>query len=153
MEIIQYFTLFILSSIPFIEIFLTIPLGIFLFSLSPSVVAFICFAGNAVGIIGFLFIYSYFEKHVSYHTIRPQAPVKKQGAKKKHALIEKVFKKFGVFGAAILIPMILSSHLGILFYRTIGVSKLYLLHWVIAGLAFWTITLTIASVYFPTMIK
>ncbi|MCM2676613.1 hypothetical protein [Alkalicoccobacillus plakortidis] len=153
MEFLHYMTLFLLSSIPFVEIFITIPLGLFLYKFDPTVVAIVCFLGNATGIISFLLLYSLFEGRISFHSVNSTYPEKKHGSQKRNALIEKTFKRFGVFGAAIIIPMVLSSHLGVFFYRTIGVGKIYLLHWILAGLAFWTIVLTTACVIFPSLIR
>ncbi|TSB45727.1 small multi-drug export protein [Alkalicoccobacillus porphyridii] len=153
MDFLYYLLLFVASAIPFIEIFTTIPVSLFLLKLDPTLTAIICFSGNALGIIGFVILGSTLKKRVVYLSMSEVASNKKEKSKKKKKeLLERTFKRFGIFGVAIIIPILISSHAGVLFHRTLGVSKLVLLFWVVAGVAVWTVALTAASVWFPSLV-
>ncbi|WP_078393801.1 hypothetical protein [Shouchella patagoniensis] len=144
MDFVHYVTVFLLSFCPFIEIFVGIPVGIVLFQLDPKGVALIAFISNATSII---FLQYLIFRYKDSRILRPITQVNPENRAIK--LIHKVVERFGVFIAALIIPFMISGHVGIAMHSILGVSKQKLLHSLLISIAIWTFLLIYLSQLIP----
>lgn len=144
MEFIHYLVVFLLSFCPFAEIFVGVPVGIVVFKLDPIWVALIGFIGNATSIIFVQYLIIHFHES---RLLRPIVNVNpdNRGVKFIHMVIE----KFGLFIATLLIPFMISGHVGIAMHAILGVTKQKLLNYLLVSLAIWTFLLIYLSRFIP----
>ncbi|GAF11396.1 hypothetical protein JCM19046_2919 [Bacillus sp. JCM 19046] len=144
MDFIHYFVVFLLSFCPFAELFIGIPIGIVVFELEPHLVAPIGFLGNALSIILVQYLI------IRFHDSRLLRPITNVNpANRAVKFIHLVIEKCGLFVATLLIPFMISGHVGIAMHAILGVSKQKLLNYLLVSLAIWSFLLIYLSKLIP----
>lgn len=139
----QYIVLFIISLIPFLDVFSVIPVSIAL-GMSPIAVAIISFLGNFIMIICYALLFNRITEWLN-----------KRRAKKKRKIdltkIEMTFghtlEKHGLPLFALGIPFILATDITTLLTLRFGSSKARVVAWMGVSLVVWTVIITVGSVY------
>lgn len=141
-DIWQYLGLFILAILPWIDIFVVVPLGI-LWGLSPVVVSIVGFAGNFLMIV---LLALFFRQLAAWRQRRRErkgitAPTKRE------TRARQIWERYGIPGLSIVAPILLGTDLAALLALSFGSSRMRVVVWMGVSLVIWTVILAQGSVY------
>lgn len=152
----NYFLIFIMSAIPWIEILIAIPVGIGM-GLNPFIVGTLSFLGNFIPVLLIVYSLQWFQHSAWYKRWKLKRDKKKleknalQHAKSPkqnragRALV--IFNKYGLAGLALLGPAIIGIHVAAVIALSLKIDKHSTTLWMGGSLLVWTLFITIASVY------
>lgn len=138
----QYITLFLISILPFLDVFYIIPVAIVL-GISPTVVGVIAFAGNFIMVL----VFAMFFKQISNWNIKRKERKGITKQSKRETRARHIWEKYGLPTFALLSPALLGTDLAALTALIFGSSKYKVVAWMGISLVAWTIVMTIGSVY------
>ncbi|MFW5435385.1 small multi-drug export protein [Paenibacillus apiarius] len=135
----KYGVLFLFAALPWLEVFVVIPLGI-LMGLSPIPVALAGFLGNLIPIllIGLLFKKWQEWRQKRGKSIEPSP---------KWARAQKIWDRYGVPGLSLLAPIIIGTDIATILALSFGSPRKWVVAWMTVSLAVWSIVLTVGTVY------
>ncbi|ENH96661.1 putative small multidrug efflux protein [Gracilibacillus halophilus YIM-C55.5] len=135
--LVEYLLVFLGGAIPWFEILVVIPLGVFT-GLNPALVILIGIVGNLSTLIPLVIA---FEKVKTWITDKSDS--KKQSKRSARAKI--MWNKYGLPGMIMLGPVVLGSHLAAFIGMTLGSSKQAVLIWSTIAIVIWALVLGIAT--------
>lgn len=138
----QYIALFLISILPFLDVFYIIPVGIAL-GISPVAVGIIAFAGNFIMVL----IFAMFFRQISEWRNKRREKKGKSQPSKKETRARHIWEKYGLPVFALLSPSILGTDLAALTALLLGSSKVRVITWMGVSLVVWSIIMTVGSVY------
>src|SRR5699024_4215699 len=123
----QYLLVFLGAAIPWLEVFIVVPLGI-VWGLSQVIVMIVGFLVNIITVI-FMF-----DKIRKWYIRRRE----KQGkTSKRNTRAVEIFKKYGVIGSALLGPLLTGTHIAAFIGMSMGASKKRMMNWMSISIASW----------------
>jgi len=138
----QYAALFVVSLLPFLDVFYIIPAGILL-NMSPIAVGILAFLGNFIMVL----VFAIFFKQISNWRNKRRQKKGKLEPTKRETRARHIWEKYGLPVFALLSPSILGTDLAALMALLFGVSKVRVISWLGISLVIWSVVTTIASVY------
>ncbi|WP_337099144.1 small multi-drug export protein [Paenibacillus sp. YIM B09110] len=144
----QYIALFLISILPFLDVFYIIPVGIAL-EMSPVAVGIISFSGNFIMVLVFTLFFGQISRWRSRR--REKKGITKPSKKETRA--RHIWEKYGLPVFALLSPAILGTDLAALTALLLGSSKVSVVTWMGISLVVWSIVMTVGSVYGLQYIK
>lgn len=139
----QYIVLFLISLIPFLDVFSVIPVSIAL-GMSPIAVAIISFLGNFIMVIGYT---KFFIQITEWLTKRRAKKKRKVDLTKIETKFKHAWEKHGLPVFALVVPFILATDITTLLSLRFGSTKARVVAWMGVSLVVWTVIITVSSVY------
>jgi len=144
----QYAFLFMLAAIPWIDVFLVVPLGI-AWGLSPIIVGIIGFAGNLVTVILLcIFFRSYSAWRERRRMAKGRALLSKREEKAK-----KLWERYGLPVLALTAPIAVGTDIAAAIALLFGSKSKRVLGWMAVSLALWSAALAVGATYGFAYIK
>ncbi|MCU6710998.1 small multi-drug export protein [Paenibacillus sp. J5C_2022] len=140
-EVWQYVLVFLLGSIPWVEIAAIIPIAIIVAGMNPILVGLLALLGNLATVY---LVILFFEKFKQWRTSKKGAG---NGKSKRRERAEAAWNKYGMPGLALLGPLLIGSHIAAFVGILFGAKKRNAVIWMTLSLIVWTAVLTIASHY------
>ncbi|PTL38209.1 small multi-drug export protein [Alkalicoccus saliphilus] len=140
----QYVMIFLVSTVPFFEVFITIPTAIIVFNLSPVLSLVTAFLGNCFSVL--LFIYFGGGIRKLYHTFSRKYQKKERPAEGMSPRMKKTFDRFGVIGVCFFSSILVSSQIGATTMASVGASKRKVFLWTNLGVLSLAVVMAISSV-------
>ncbi|WP_285867526.1 small multi-drug export protein [Mesobacillus maritimus] len=140
MVIYEYFLVFLGAAIPWFEIALVIPLGI-VAGLSPFWVMVLAFVGNISTVIPIVYAYEKVKQWLDKRRNKQRKEPSKRNERAK-----KIWNKYGLPGLALLGPILIGIHIATFIGMSLGAKKNWVLVWMIASLAIWTLVFGFATI-------
>ncbi|MCT8136736.1 small multi-drug export protein [Anaerobacillus sp. CMMVII] len=135
-----YALVFLLSAIPFFEAYATIPLGIIAgLSVIPALV--IGLAGNILTVI---LLIIFINKIKDWRKKRKNETEENQPSKRS-LRAQKLWKKYGLPGLAMIGPLFVGSHLTAFMSVTLGGTKKRTVYWMITSITIWSLLFSILA--------
>lgn len=138
----QYIALFLISILPFLDVFYIIPVGI-VFGMSPIAVGIIAFIGNFLMVI----VFAIFFKQISEWRKKRREKKGKLQPSKRETRARQIWEKYGLPVFALLSPAILGTDIAALMALLLGSSRVKVISWIGISLVIWSIVMTVGSVY------
>ncbi len=138
----QYIVLFLISILPFLDVFYIIPVGIAL-GMSPVAVGIISFAGNFIMVV----VMAMFFKQISEWRNKRREKKGIAGPTKKETKARHIWEKYGLPVYSLLSPSILGTDFAALTALLFGSSRVRVVTWLGASLVIWSLVMTVGSVY------
>lgn len=135
--LVRYLLVFVLAAIPWLEVLVVVPPAIGL-GLNPLLVCVIAFLGN---ILPIYLIVSMHERLTAWWTSRRTD----KGNTKRGERARRVLDRYGIVGLAVVAPVFTGVHLAAVIALMLGIPRRAVAVWMTAGVALWTIGLTIAT--------
>ncbi|MGM0845713.1 MAG: small multi-drug export protein [Bacillota bacterium] len=132
-----YILVFLLAAAPFFEAYGVIPLAM-IAGLSPVPVIILGLAGN---ILTVLLVIVFINKIKEWRRKRKNG--KENSESKRGLRAQKLWKKYGLPGLAIIGPLLVGSHLTALMSLTFGGSRKKTAYWMIGSIVLWSLTFAI----------
>lgn len=139
----QYIVLFLISLLPFLDVFSVIPVSIAL-GMSPIAVAIISFLGNFIMVIGYA---RFFIQITEWLTKRRAKKKRKIDLTKIETMVKHIWEKHGLPVFALVVVFILATDITTLLTLRFDSSKVKVVTWTGLSLAVWTVIMTVSSVY------
>ncbi|MCM3585840.1 small multi-drug export protein [Mesobacillus maritimus] len=136
----EYFLVFLGAAIPWFEIALVIPLGI-VAGLSPFWVMVLAFVGNISTVIPIVYAYEKVKQWLDKRRNKQRKEPSKRNERAK-----KIWNKYGLPGLALLGPILIGIHIATFIGMSLGAKKNWVLVWMIASLAIWTLVFGFATI-------
>lgn len=133
-----YLAVALAAAVPWLEVLLVIPPAV-AFGLDPVLVAVAAFAGNYLPVVGIVLGY----QRLSWWLARRRGERDTGGGRGQRG--RRLLARYGVPGLALLGPLITGAHLAAVLAAGTGASPYRVLLWTGAGLAAWTVGVTVAS--------
>ncbi|AXF57187.1 hypothetical protein [Salicibibacter kimchii] len=140
----QYIFVFIVSMIPFLEAFITVPTAIIVFNFSTLAVLVVAVLGNALSVLLFIFFGTEIKK--LFNTIYNKLRKKNRTPMSINPRIKRTFDRFGVIGVCFLSSVLFSSQVGATTMTTLGGSKGQVFFWTNMGVITLAVAMAILSV-------
>lgn len=131
-----YFLVFLLSALPLFEAYFVIPAGV-LGGLNPLVSLAIGLAGNILTVLLAIVFIDQIKNWWARRKKHSEAPSKRSQR------ADRLFKKYGVPGLAILGPLFVGSHLTAILAVSLGGARKAVFVWVTASIVLWSILFTV----------
>ena len=138
----QYIALFLISILPFLDVFYIIPVGV-VFGMSPIAVGIIAFLGNFIMVL----VFTMFFKQISDWRNRRREKKGITKPSKRETRAKHIWEKYGLPVFALLSPAILGTDIAALTALLLGSSKVKVIIWIGISLVLWTVVMTVGSVY------
>ena len=135
--LVGYLTVFVLAAIPWLEVLIVVPPAIGL-GLDPLLVGVLAFFGNVFPIY---LIVSIHERLTTWWTSRRADG----GESKRGKRARRVLDRYGIVGLAAVAPILTGVHLAVVIALMLGIPRRSVTVWMTAGVAVWTMGLTIAT--------
>ena len=139
----QYIVLFLISLIPFLDVFSVIPVSIAL-GMSPIAVAIISFLGNFIMVIGYA---RFFIQITEWLTKRRAKKKRKIDLTKIETMVKHIWEKHGLPVFALGVPFMLATDITTLLTLRFGSSKIKVVAWMGVSLVIWSVVMTAVSLY------
>jgi len=136
----EYIVVFLLASVPWIEVAAAIPIAI-IRGLNPVAVTIIGFAGNLTTTILVIYLFDPIKAFI----LRKKGEMKEGGKREERA--RKIWNKYGLPGLALLGPVLIGIHIAAFIGLTLGASKNWTLFWMTASLLVWSIVFGTGAFY------
>lgn len=133
--------IFIAGAIPWFEAIAVIPSGI-IFGLDPVLTVVAAVLGNALTI----FLFAYAGSEIRQWLLRRREASGKVGESKRFKKAQAAFDKYGVFGMAVLGPILIGTQFAAAISVAAGVKPLKAAAIVTLGMALWAIGIAVALV-------
>lgn len=140
----QYVMIFLVSTVPFLEVFVTIPTAIIVFNLSPFLSLVTAFLGNGLSVL--LFIYFGGEMRKLYHQLYRKFRKREHPGSSMPPRMKKTFDRFGVVGVCFFSSILVSSQVGATTMAGAGASKSRIFIWTNLGVLSLAVFMAICSV-------
>ena len=141
LEIWEYIVVAIMGGIPWIEIAVVIPVSI-LAGLNPFLVGLASFLGN----LSTVYLLVIFFEKVKEWRGRKKAGEEAKSSKRSERAVN-IWNKYGLPGLSFLGPLLIGSHIAIFIGLLLGAKKHLALLWMTISLLFWTVVVTVVSMY------
>lgn len=139
----QYIILFLVSLIPFLDVFSVIPVSIAL-GMSPIAVAIISFLGNFIMVIG----YARFLRQITEWLNKRRAKKKrKMDLTKIETTFRHIYEEHSLPVFALGLPFIIATDITTLLALRFGSAKARVVAWMGVSLVVWTVIITGVSIY------
>ena len=138
----QYVVLFLVSILPFLDVFYIIPVGVAL-GMSPIAVGIISFLGNFIMVI----VFAMFFRQIAEWRNKRREKKGKTGPTKRETKARHIWEKYGLPVFALLSPSLLGTDLAALTALLLGSSRIKVITWIGISLVIWSIFMTVGSVY------
>lgn len=138
----QYAALFLISILPFLDVFYIIPVGVAL-GMSPIAVGVISFLGNFIMVI----VFAMFFRQIAEWRNKRRAKKGKTGPTKRETRARHIWEKYGLPVFALISPSILGTDIAALMALVFGSSKPRVVTLMGVSLVAWSIVMTVGSVY------
>jgi Ca2+/H+ antiporter, TMEM165/GDT1 family len=138
----QYIALFLISILPFLDVFYIIPVGIVL-EMSPVAVGIIAFLGNFIMVL----VFAMFFRQISEWRNKRREKKGKSKPSKRETRARYIWEKYGLPVFALLSPSLLGTDIAALTALLLGSSKVRVITWMGISLVVWSIVMTVGSVY------
>ena len=138
----QYIMLFLISILPFFDVFYIIPVGVAL-GMSPIAVGFISFIGNFIMVI----VFAMFFRQIAEWRNKRREKKGKTGPTKRETRAKRIWEKYGLPVFALISPSILGTDIAALMALVFGSSKPRVVTLMGISLVVWSIVMTAGSVY------
>lgn len=139
---VAHLIIFLVAAIPFFEVLVVIPLGMAA-GLNALTVTLVAFWGNMVTI----YLLILFIDHIQTWRKRRRERQGKTSPQKRQARAEKIWKKYGLPGLALLSPILIGSHLGTVLAMGFGGTKQQITFWMTVSILAWSAIIGVASYY------
>lgn len=141
--VIQYGLVFLFAALPWVEIFVVIPVAISV-GLNPVATGVVAFAGNA----GSVYVLLLFHRRiVQWHQHRrPKSEPDDMTTKRRHKWAHEIWERYGLLGLSLTAPVLTGVHLAALLALTSGSRSRAVGSGLTVGIALWTIILVVGSV-------
>lgn len=139
----QYIVLFLISLIPFLDVFSVIPVSIAL-GMSPLAVAIISFLGNFIMVMSYV---RFFIQITEWLTKRRAKKKRKIDLTKIETKVKHTWEKHGLPVFALGVPFILATDITTLLALRFGSAKIRVIAWMGVSLVIWTVVIAAVSVY------
>lgn len=142
--LLQSLFIFFISMVPFLEVFLTVPVGIIVFNFPPFAALLLAIAGNAVSVLLFVFfgiqinkfvtsVMNKFRKHDKvYKPINPR--------------VKHMFNRFGPTAVCFMSSLLFSSQVGASAISTLGAPRKKVFIWTTLGVSTLAVAMATLSV-------
>ncbi|MFD0961769.1 small multi-drug export protein [Paenibacillus chungangensis] len=137
----QYVLVFLLGSIPWVEIAAIIPIAIIVAGMNAVLVGLLALLGNLATVY---LVILYFEK---FRQWRERKKGTGNDKSKRRERAEAAWNKYGMPGLALLGPLLIGSHIAAFVGILFGAKKKTAVIWMTLSLIVWTTVITIASHY------
>lgn len=137
----QYIVLFLISLLPFLDVFSVIPISIAL-GMSPVSVAIILFLGNFIMVIGYSRLFIQITEWLTKRKAKKKIDLTKIETKVRY-----IYKKHGLPVFALGLPFILATDITTLMALRFGSAKFRVVAWMGVSLVIWTVVMTAISLY------
>lgn len=138
----QYVALFLISILPFLDVFYIIPVGVAL-GMSPIVVGVISFIGNFIMVI----VFAMFFRQIAAWRNKRREKKGKAGPTKRETRAKRIWEKYGLPVFALVSPSILGTDIAALMALLFGASKPRVVTLMGVSLVVWSVVMTVGSVY------
>lgn len=138
----QYIALFVISILPFLDVFYIIPVGVAL-GMSPIAVGFISFLGNFIMVI----VFTMFFRQIAEWRNKRREKKGKTGPTKRETRARRIWEKYGLPVFALVSPSILGTDIAALMALVFGSSKARVVTLMGVSLVVWSVVMTVGSVY------
>ncbi|SHG33663.1 small multi-drug export protein [Ornithinibacillus halophilus] len=139
--IIGYFMVFILSAIPFFEAYGVIAIA----SVAGLSIIPVFALGLAGNILTVFLVIIFIEQIKNWRRKRKEGKEAEEG--KRSVRAQKIWKKYGLPGLALLGPLVVGSHLTAMASMTFGGAKAKTFYWVSVSITIWSIAFTVLFFY------
>lgn len=139
---IAYLIVFLLGATPFLEVVGVIPIGVAA-GLPVISVTILAFLGNILT----LWLLILMMDRVKAWLQRRKEKKGKDVSEKRGKRAAAVWKKYGLPGLALLSPLLIGSHLGVILAMSFGGTRKQITVWITLSIVFWSIAMGIASHY------
>jgi uncharacterized membrane protein len=137
-----YLIVFLLAAVPFFELVVVIPIGI-AGGLNSFLVSVLAFLGNIATILLIILLMDHIKSWLQKRRER-----KGEGSfSKRYSRAERVWKKYGLPGLALISPFLIGSHLGAVLAMGFGGTRKQITFWMTTSLVLWTVIMGVASHY------
>jgi hypothetical protein len=136
LEQLGLFGVFLAGAIPLVEAIVAVPAGI-LFGLDPVLTVIFAIAGNIITIVFF----AYGGKSLRNWVIRRRVAKGKEPESPKFTKAQVAYEKYGIYGMAILDPLLVGSPFSAAASVAAGVKPLKVILVVSSGMVIWAITI------------
>src|SRR3954453_22894064 len=133
----QYVVLFLVSILPFLDVFYIIPVGVAL-GMSPIAVGIISFLGNFIMVI----VFAMFFRQISEWRNKRREKKGKSEPTKRETRARHVWEKYGLPVFALLSPSLLGTDIAALTALLLGSSRTRVITWMGISLVLWSIVMT-----------
>jgi hypothetical protein len=136
--IVQYALVFLFAAIPVVEILVVVPIAIGL-GLNPVLTAVVAFAGNIGSVYALI---------LSYRRLLEwwQSRTESDEPSDRYARARRLWDRYGLPGVSFAGPVMTGVHIAALVALLAGSRGRLVAGWMTAGIAVWTVVLTVASV-------
>jgi uncharacterized membrane protein len=138
----QYVVLFLVSILPFLDVFYIIPVGVAL-GMSPIAVGIISFLGNFIMVI----VFAMFFRQIAAWRNKRREKKGKTGPTKRETRAKHIWEKYGLPAFALVSPSILGTDIAALMALVFGSSKSRVVTLMGVSLVVWSVVMTVGSVY------
>src|SRR5690625_1770921 len=142
--LIQYLFILVVSMIPFLEVFITVPTGIIVFGLPPVFVVIMSVIGNVISVFLFIFFGSQIYKLFYVFPYRQEKKHKKP--KGMGGRMKRTFNRCGINGVSFLSSLLFSSQIGSSAMMSLGGRKNQVFLWTNLGVITLAIVMAILSI-------
>lgn len=139
---VAYLFVFLLAAIPFFEVVGVIPLGV-VAGLHALPVTLLAFLGNILTIWLLILLMDQVKRWLQHRKEKKG----KEPSKKRQARAERVWKKYGLPGLALLSPILIGSHLGAVLAMGFGGKKKQITFWMTVSVTIWSVVMGFTSYY------
>jgi Putative small multi-drug export protein. len=140
----QYVILFVLAALPWLDVFLVVPLGI-AWGLSPIAVGIIGFIGNLLTVI-LLCIFS--QQFAAWRERRRVAKGKERGSLSTREMrAKKLWERYGLPVLALLAPVAVGTDIAAAIALVLGSTPKRVFGWMAVSLAVWSTVMAVGAVY------
>lgn len=131
--LIQYITVFFISMVPFLEVFLTVPTAIIVFNFPPLVALIVAILGNAISVLLFMFFGTKINNF--FHSVYNKFRNRDRRHVEINPRIKRTFDRFGATGVCFLSSILFSSQIGAGAITTLGASRSKVFIWTTLGVS------------------
>lgn len=139
--IVQYALVFLFAAIPVIEILVVVPVAVGL-GLNPVTTAIVAFAGNVGSVYALILSY---RRLLEWWNDRRDEPFE-ESRSDRYARARRLWDRYGLPGVSLAGPVMAGVHVAALVALLAGSRSRLVAGWMTAGIAVWTVVLTVASV-------
>ncbi|MDG5818932.1 small multi-drug export protein [Natronococcus sp. A-GB7] len=136
--IVQYALVFLFAAIPVVEILVVVPVAVGL-GLNPVTTAIVAFAGNVGSVYALILGY---RRLLEWWQSRTES----DGPSDRYARARRLWDRYGLPGVSLAGPVMTGVHIAALVALLAGSRGRLVAVWMTAGIAVWTVVLTVASV-------
>ncbi|MEB1808613.1 MAG: small multi-drug export protein [Bacillaceae bacterium] len=139
-EIIGYVIAFILAATPFFEMVAVIPLGV-ISGLDTIPVTIVAFLGNLITVILVILMMTQIKAWLQ----RRREAKGKEGSTKRENRAKQIWQRYGLFGLALIGPILIGSHLAVIMAMSFGGTKKKMTVYMTSSLLLWAIVTAVGT--------